>query len=293
MLGKTTEGHVQAWVNKHILDVTPSPTWDEASEIFRKEFSSYDHASHCLLKLVQMKQIDPQNPKRTASDFLREVEILAVAAKPDLDSPLLITLLISVALAPSVSQVIRNRLGTKITQINFSELKSEVIFTGTTPAPTVDIPARPAGPNSKCNYCSKPGHSYNNCKLRLGKHCTHCDWVGHLVSECKKFKRDNSSGSATNLSSTPRNTTTKPGTTLTTSPPVCFKCNQTGHKADNPSCPKYVPRFNNNAIANKVRAIRESKAEKREGQPAELSFTEDQIAEALYDYETKLAGSIK
>ena len=54
-----------------------------------------------------------------------------------------------------------------------------------------------------------------------------------------------------------------------------------------------MPRFNNNAIANKVRAIRESKAEEREGQPAELSFTEDQIAEALYDYETKLAGSIK
>lgn len=287
VLGKTTQDTVLTWVDTHILSLDPTPSWEDAASIFRKEFSSYDHAAQCMLKLVQMKQSDV--PNRTASDFLREVEVVATAAGTKLDDPLLICLLISVALSKNVSRIIQERLGSKITTITFADLKTEVVFTGHVreAKDNSDDSKGKGGKPMNCKHCNKPGHNWESCRVRQSKKCTHCLSFGHVIAECNKLKQGLPANRSSPASSS--TTTTVPPTAL-----ICYKCNQNGHKADNPICPRFSQRstFNPSSIAKKIMAIREEKEAYSDSidLETEFQFTEQQIAEALYDYEISKAG---
>jgi regulator of replication initiation timing len=274
LLGKTTQNAELIWVKHNILDLSPSPDWSNAKDIFATEFTSQSHAFDCRESLYELRQ-----GKRTGAAFLREVESLAGGAEMNLDDPFFLHLMVHKRLNQKLREAIGVKMGRELTKLDFEGLKEAVtaldgLFGS---GQSKDNPEPNTNPNKNGGNGRGKGGSETPNKTKCGK----CGRTGHTTEACRSGSRD----SRRNRDK-PTNTDKGSNRDKDTSSAhiTCFKCGEKGHYAN--TCPKAAKpgsSIDEGAIRRKLRALRDGQAQQREEGASDIEITSDRIAQALYD----------
>lgn len=274
MFGKTTKDNVLMWVKTHILTVEPTLTWDEAKAKFQAEYAADDYAFKCRDKLLELTP-----GKGTCTSFLREIESLSVGAQQDLDDAFFKHVLIHKRIPKKIHTALCVKMGKAISQLTFAELKKQISYldhvdlTNFSPVET----KTPTGLNSSTFSML----THNCVKCQRGNR-------GHLTSECKTHSTDAATAAtakrdreAAAKAKAEKNAEYKKNV-------VCTRCSNKGHYANDPSCPN---RSIMSSIAKKVLALKaNSSAAKANTAGDDLDFTEDEVAQALFDMHSRAEG---
>jgi len=276
MFGKTTKDDVLMWVKTNILTASPTLSWAEAKEKFQAEYATDDYAFKCRDKMLELTP-----GSRTATAFLREIESLSVGAQQNLDEPFFKHVLIHKRLPKKLRTALSVKMGKKISSITFAELKLEVAYLD-----HVDLTNfSPAEKSSSTTTAGKSGGDQHS----PPHNCTKCQRgnTGHTTAECRthpdpslvaerkaaaKVKADSSAERKKNV--------------------VCTRCSQKGHYANESTCPGLPgSSVNVSAISKKVLALKAQHASKQDDTKETLpEFTEDDIAQALFDMHSRAEG---
>jgi hypothetical protein len=265
------------WVLANIMSLQPTPSWQEAQEKFAAEFSTHDYAFRCRDNLIMLEQ-----GKMTGLNFLRQVEVYADGAKQDLDEPYFLHTLLRRQISRGLYRLLSTNLGLELHELTFAKLKEKVGFLD---ALDKNTPAAGADKGDKSNKVNQ--------ETTVTK-CTYCKKSGHTRAECKKLKAKESAAADA--------TSTKPKLTVAQKAEhlknvQCHKCKAYGHYAN--KCPQSSASsssssesssrsLNRDNINARVRAIREeAKTSETAGAADEFVFTEDDVAQALYELECK------
>ena len=280
MFGKTTKDDVLMWVKTNILTASPTLSWAQAKEKFQEEYATDDYAFKCRDKMLELTP-----GSRTATAFLREIESLSVGAQQDLDEPFFKHVLIHKRLPKKLRTALSVKMGKKISSITFAELKVEVAYldhvdlTNFSPADSKSG-STPGGSGSSGITINVHSPPHNCTKCRKGNR-------GHTTAECRTHPDPTTAAErkAAAKAKADKNAEHKKNV-------VCTRCSQKGHYANESTCPGLTSNsINVSSISKKVLALKAKHASSQDDtKDSPPEFTEDDIAQALFDMHNRAEG---